>query len=393
MWISSSASFCRGCGSGGRLGLGDGNNKLVPTLLKGELQGRAVIQIAAGPGHSVGVTRDGLVFTWGSGSNGQLGLGPVSESMVPALVSGVLEGQAVAQADTGDRHTVCVTKEGAAYAWGAGDSGQLGTEDTADLRIPHLIAGELQQKQVTCIVAGSSHTVCRTSGDTHLFPTVFSWGTGRDGQLGLTTSAGSTDATLVPMRVKHTFGIKGGKGQKRRAAAGKGGKSTSPKGNSTKGGKGRVSPQKVSPEPKVKGKRSNAKGKGKRSNAGAVKGTEEATAAKVRELEVNMKAAVAAEDFRKAAEIKKEISALQVAAAAAGAHKKGGKAQVRGKVDVKGGQIKRVQKSKKEMDFDAMDANGDGQVGKEEFIAAQARERAQERAAEARTKKLAAKRN
>ena len=149
MWISSSASFCRGCGSGGRLGLGDGNNKLVPTLLKGELQGRAVIQIAAGPGHSVGVTRDGLVFTWGSGSNGQLGLGPVSESMVPALVSGILEGQAVTQADTGDRHTVCVTKEGAAYAWGAGDSGQLGTEDTTDLRIPHLIAGELQQKQVT----------------------------------------------------------------------------------------------------------------------------------------------------------------------------------------------------------------------------------------------------
>ena len=38
-------------------------------------------------------------------------------------------------------------------------------------------------------------------------------------------------------------------------------------------------------------------------------------------------------------------------------------------------------------DFDAMDTNGDGQVSTEEFVAAQARERAQERDAEARAKK------
>ena len=80
-----------GCGYSGTLGHGDVNNKLVPTLVEGPLQGRRVVSVAAGGYHSMAVveTAEGgrELFTWGFGAEGRLGHGNHRVQKRPKLVN------------------------------------------------------------------------------------------------------------------------------------------------------------------------------------------------------------------------------------------------------------------------------------------------------------------
>lgn len=50
------------------------------------LDGKRIVQIAAGSEHSATVTDDGQVCTWGWGEHGQLGLGDTSDQSLPRVV-------------------------------------------------------------------------------------------------------------------------------------------------------------------------------------------------------------------------------------------------------------------------------------------------------------------
>ena len=66
--------FVFGNNYSGQLGVGDTENRLVPTLLSGDLENKLVLQVAAGSRHIMFVTADGLVFACGGKSVGQLGV-------------------------------------------------------------------------------------------------------------------------------------------------------------------------------------------------------------------------------------------------------------------------------------------------------------------------------
>ena len=79
--------FTWGSGGGGELGLGDDrSSELLPTLVRGELQNQAVVQVAAGNRHSTCVVEDGSVYTWGNNDKGQLGVANVGGADLPVLV-------------------------------------------------------------------------------------------------------------------------------------------------------------------------------------------------------------------------------------------------------------------------------------------------------------------
>ena len=61
------AVFTFGSNEEGQLGVGDSlrGGRLVPTLLRGELENKSVVQVAAGYSHTICVTKDGLVFACG----------------------------------------------------------------------------------------------------------------------------------------------------------------------------------------------------------------------------------------------------------------------------------------------------------------------------------------
>ncbi len=67
----------------GQLGLGDTADRNLPTPVTVGLGGRAAALIACGWRHSVAATADGGVWSWGRGTNFQLGHGDEADRLVP----------------------------------------------------------------------------------------------------------------------------------------------------------------------------------------------------------------------------------------------------------------------------------------------------------------------
>lgn len=76
---------------------------------------------------SAAITNDGCLYTWGRGNYGRLGHGKSNDCFVPTVVS-TLKGVHVSKVScgSGDSHTLCVTVDGKVYSWGDGDYGKLG---------------------------------------------------------------------------------------------------------------------------------------------------------------------------------------------------------------------------------------------------------------------------
>ena len=170
--------FAFGSNNQGQLGVGGNECRLVPTLLTGELKNKSVVQVAAGYEHTIFVTGDGLLLACGDNRCGKLGVGDTETRLVPTLVTGQLQGKTAVHAAAGVNHTLCITADGSLFAWGYNDCGQLGVGDADQSRVPTLVTG-LQGEQVVHVAAGESHTICTTADGS-----VFTWGNGSDGQLG-----------------------------------------------------------------------------------------------------------------------------------------------------------------------------------------------------------------
>ena len=86
-----SASFsiyCWGHGGNGRLGTGDLFSRSEPCLI---LHTQCQVKgLACGSLHTLLLLEDSRVFAWGEGQSGQLGLETVCESVQPCLVSSLL---------------------------------------------------------------------------------------------------------------------------------------------------------------------------------------------------------------------------------------------------------------------------------------------------------------
>ncbi|KAK7886467.1 hypothetical protein WMY93_026088 [Mugilogobius chulae] len=114
-----------GHGQGGRLGHGDEQTYLVPRMVEG-LMSHHCSQVAAAKDHTVVLTEEGYVYTFGLNTFHQLGLSPPPASAhIPKQVfSKVLKGRTVIGVAAGRFHTVLWTKE-AVYTIGL-NGGQLG---------------------------------------------------------------------------------------------------------------------------------------------------------------------------------------------------------------------------------------------------------------------------
>ena len=157
-----------------------------------------VTQVSAGMYHSCALTASGQLYTWGNNSKGQLGLGRNSDMVFsPSLVES-LTGVPVAGVTCGGNHTLVVTRSGAVYAWGSNNHGQLGLGDTKDRMWPTQVSTLRNLRVLPAgVVAGLEHTVALTSDGG-----VFTWGSGRCGQLG----HGSFNSETQPRKVMELMG-------------------------------------------------------------------------------------------------------------------------------------------------------------------------------------------
>jgi len=147
-----------GRGDFGQLGLGHDNNETEPKLIE-TLVNQQVSSLAAGENHSLATLLNGEVWSWGYGQQGQLGHGEGHNENVPKRIEFFHQRNIpVVQVAAGWRHSLCLTLEQHVYSWGHGDKGQLGHGDTKSLTLPKVIDG-LLGKDIKQIRAGGSHSL------------------------------------------------------------------------------------------------------------------------------------------------------------------------------------------------------------------------------------------
>ena len=109
-----------------------------------------VAAIAAGAGHSLFVTETGALLTCGMGDYGQLGHGDRNARASPREVE-ALRGVKLAGVAAGAHHSIALAAGagGAVYAWGYGQSGQLGHGRPGNELAPRELKGFLKELRET----------------------------------------------------------------------------------------------------------------------------------------------------------------------------------------------------------------------------------------------------
>jgi len=130
-----------GTGQYGALGHGYSAGKQLPDILRPKyidaLSGIRCVCIAAGELHSAAINVDGDLYTWGDGFCGQLGHGDKGPCVAPQQVTkGGLEDECVANVALGARHSLVVTDEGEVFSFGLGHFGVLGRSFTPYDHVP-----------------------------------------------------------------------------------------------------------------------------------------------------------------------------------------------------------------------------------------------------------------
>ncbi|XP_054995466.1 E3 ISG15--protein ligase HERC5 [Sorex araneus] len=172
----------------GQLGVGRTFASSPTPQVVEHLSGVPLAQISAGEAHSMVLSMSGNVYSWGRNNFGQLGLGHTDNQGSPSRV-GSLDSHTVEFLACGGSHAALLTKDGLLFTFGAGKFGQLGHCSTQNELRPRLVT-ELVGNRVTQVACGRQHTLAYVPG----LGKVFSFGAGREGQLG----SGGTRNQLRP---------------------------------------------------------------------------------------------------------------------------------------------------------------------------------------------------
>ncbi|AQK54312.1 Putative regulator of chromosome condensation (RCC1) family protein [Zea mays] len=149
--------FTWGDAGGEKLGHTDKKSKLVPTRVE-SLVDCDFTQVSCGISLTAVLTITGVVFTIGSKDHGQLG-NPRSDtdSACICMVEGPLKTEFVKDISCGSSHVAVLAMNGKVFTWGKGTEGQLGLGDYVDRSSPTLVEA-LEDKQVDSIVCSSNST-------------------------------------------------------------------------------------------------------------------------------------------------------------------------------------------------------------------------------------------
>jgi len=102
--------------------------------------------VACGYFHTLAVTKDGALWTFGYGEDGALGHNDCTTRLVPTRIEAQHFGNAkIVSTAGGDSHSAAVTEEGTLYTWGNAFGQSLGHIDKQAKLVPTLIAPHLLQ--------------------------------------------------------------------------------------------------------------------------------------------------------------------------------------------------------------------------------------------------------
>ena len=158
--------------------------------------------VACGYGHTIGIKNTGAMWLWGRNESGQLGVGDTTNRSSPVSPAG--GGTNWAMASAGFSHTAAIKTDGTLWTWGSNTHGQLGIGSTTARSSPGTITGwtnvwEQNQWKSVSVSGGTAAATLAIKGD----GTLWLWGRNNFGQLGdgtttnrsspVTTAGGGTN--------------------------------------------------------------------------------------------------------------------------------------------------------------------------------------------------------
>jgi alpha-tubulin suppressor-like RCC1 family protein len=179
-------AFCWGKNESGELGAGsDQAMRSVPAQVAGAL---LFTSIDAGRTHTCAISTLKEAYCWGSATYGELGDGGIWRPDLagptrPIAVTQLLD---VAGISAGTHHTCATDATGLSWCWGRGEFGQLANGDIRDHAVRQPVYFLPTRRQTNDLL---QFTKLATGGLTHACGlaegSVWCWGTGPRGQLGL----------------------------------------------------------------------------------------------------------------------------------------------------------------------------------------------------------------
>ena len=121
------------------------------------------IKISCGYAHTIALTKDNKVYSWGNNTLAQLGLGHNNSVKEPTEIN--LPN--VISVSCGADHTIALTKDNKLYSWGENDEGELGLGHNNNVNEPT----EIKLPNVISVSCGYSHTLAITKDNK-----IYSWG-------------------------------------------------------------------------------------------------------------------------------------------------------------------------------------------------------------------------
>ena len=198
-----------GCGQYGRLGLGTEDDMAIPEPMPLPPNCNEIVAIKCGLDNTLILTKQGHVVGCGSNEFNKMAfsnrVSVHGRSMQKSnrrdfrtspLPIRALKAYKIVAVDAGRSHSAAIDVEGRVITFGNNMYGQLGGGDFREKAIAIVVKGPLEGKEVIKIGCGDGFTVAATSDS------VYAWGLGHDGRLGLDPSLlGEKGCCSVPRRV------------------------------------------------------------------------------------------------------------------------------------------------------------------------------------------------
>ncbi|GIL48326.1 hypothetical protein Vafri_4613 [Volvox africanus] len=148
--------------------------------LVGEANCVDVARVACAPRHAALITRNGELYTWGLGRDGNLGHGWCGNVPKPRLLTR-MGGRGVRTVSCGEGASAAISAEQRLFMWGKGTAGQLGNGYAFPCAepAPVVFPGLREDVKVLAVSCGPYHTAAITEGGL-----LYTWGNGLFGRLG-----------------------------------------------------------------------------------------------------------------------------------------------------------------------------------------------------------------
>jgi len=173
-----------------------------------QIPGTTWSSINAGRFHPLAIKTDGTLWAWGSNNFGQLGQNNTTYYSSPVQIPGTTWRSVT----SGVYHSLATKTDGTLWIWGINNNGQLGQNNTINYSSPVQIPGNIWSSNITSCKTGGYRVTSfaiKTDG------TLWSWGFGEFGELGISISGNSTSAMKSsPVQIPGTTwsSISGGTG-------------------------------------------------------------------------------------------------------------------------------------------------------------------------------------